>query len=93
MIDELSPEDAARLEAKMAFAPGIAEGTDVPDLRFQVLHGRVYTLQVWADGSTARGEMTLDELEAHLGREIKQEGWYDHEGTYLADDPRLPSRG
>lgn len=86
---QLSPEDAKRLEAKMDFAIGLTDETEIPETRFQVLHGRVYTLQRWGSGSSARGETTLDELERVLGFKVTKDGWYDHEGRYLANDPGL----
>lgn len=75
------------LREKYAFAPGVpTDPAAIPTVRFQVLGGRVYTLEVWKDGSTVRGEMPLADLSHRFGRKVEQEGWYDVLGTYLGDD-------
>lgn len=72
---------------KTDFVPGIVFGeTLIPELRYQILQGRVFTLQVWPNGSTARGQMTLDDLEKQLGQPVTKEGWYDHTGKYLGTE-------
>ena len=68
---------------KTDFAPGVpVDPASIPQVRYQALHGNVYTLAQWQDGSTARGEVPLAELEALVGSPPK-EGWYDSDGTYL----------
>lgn len=90
MTEEVNELRTDRWKEKTDFIPGFVPGeTDIPELRYQVLSGNVYTLQVWRDGSTARGQMTLDELEGQLGKRVTKQGWYDHAGTYLGDDPQL----
>lgn len=87
MSDDLR---TAAWKEKTDFVPGMGPDTLIPELRFQVLHGRVYSLQVWPNGSTARGTMTLDELEKQIGKPVVKEGWYDHEGEYLGtEDPDI----
>ncbi|CAA2409784.1 hypothetical protein JTY56_gp12 [Xanthomonas phage Bosa] len=82
MADPL--EAGPEWEGKMSFAPGVPEDPDaIPELFYQVLLGRVYTLTRWKDGSTARGEVQLADLEAVAGGTITREGWYDALGTYL----------
>lgn len=85
-----------RWKEKSGFVPGLVfpdengeGGTQVPELRFQVLNGNVYTLQVWPDGETARGQLTLAELESQLGESVTKEGWYDHTGKYLGSRANL----
>ncbi|UIS24787.1 hypothetical protein AXL1_17 [Stenotrophomonas phage vB_SmaS-AXL_1] len=82
MADPL--EAGPEWEGKMSFAPGVPEDPDaIPELFYQVLLGRVYTLTRWKDGSTARGEVQLADLEAVAGGAITREGWYDALGAYL----------
>ncbi len=78
------------IEDRMDFAPGVPiDPLAIPELRFQLLQGVVYTLQVWASGSTSRGSVPVKELQDRVGHEL-QDGWYDALGTYLGDDPQLP---
>jgi len=82
---EPGPEWAGKVE----FAPGVPlDPADVPKLRYQTIMGRVYVLQRWPDGSTVRGEITLQELEALVGSQVR-EGWYDALGNYLGIDAGL----
>ncbi|XAQ48598.1 hypothetical protein [Xanthomonas phage vB_XeuM-YB23] len=82
MADEF--EAGPEWEGKMDFAPGVPEDPDAaPELFYQVLLGRVYTLTRWRDGSTGRGEVQLADLEALAGGPITREGWYDALGKYL----------
>ena len=79
-----------RWKEKTGFVPGLAPDTIVPEIRYQVLNGQVFYIQVWGNtDETARGQLTLAELEDQLGKPVTKEGWYDHEGTYLGDDPGL----
>ncbi len=72
---------------KVSFMPGVPEDDDaVPELYYQVLLGRVHTLQRWKNGSTARGEVGLAELEAVAGGSITREGWYDALGRYVGSE-------
>lgn len=74
---------------KVSFAPGVSDDPDaVPELLYQVLLGRVYTLTRWRDGSTARGEVPLADLEGVAGKPVTKEGWYDALGSYVG--PELP---
>jgi hypothetical protein len=72
-------------EGKTSFAPGLSDD-NAPTLRYQALHGRVYTLQAWPDGSTARGEVELAHLEALAGGPVK-EGWYSALGEWVGASP------
>jgi hypothetical protein len=81
MADEF--EAGPHWEGKMSFMPGVPEDEDaIPERLFQVLLGNVYTLTRWKDGSTARGQMALAELEQFFGFQVVKEGWYDVLGTY-----------
>ena len=78
-----------RWKEKTSFIPGIGPDTEIPETRYQVLNAQVFSLQVFPSGTTSRGQMTLSELEDQLGKPVTKDGWYDHEGTYLGDDPGL----
>lgn len=81
--------DSPEWQAKTAFLPGLPDDLSaLPRLRYQALEGRVYTLTVWRDGSTARGEVLLAELEALIGGPPRA-GWYNALGEYLGQDPGL----
>jgi hypothetical protein len=70
-------------EGKTSFAPGVPTDPDaIPVLRYQALMGKVFVLQRWRNGSTARGEIALAELEKLVGGGVK-EGWYNALGEYL----------
>ena len=83
MAGENEEVDNPYWEGKVSFAPGVPEDRAlIPRLRYQALLGNVYTLMQWQDGSTARGEVPLAELEALVGGPVK-EGWYNALGNYL----------
>ena len=76
-------EPGPNWDDKTDFAPGVPlDLTTLPTLRYQALLGNVYTLTQWPDGSTARGEVPLAQLEA-LAKGPVKEGWYDAWGAYL----------
>ncbi len=76
---------------KEDWLPGMPEDLDsIPELRYQVIGGRVYSIKRWRDGSSARGETDLDTLAALAGKAITREGWYDALGAYVGDDPKWP---
>lgn len=84
MARENEFEPGEHWEGKTSFMPGVPDDDDaIPERLFQVLLGNVYTLTRWRDGSTARGQMTLAELEQQFGFQIVKEGWYDVLGTYM----------
>lgn len=79
------------IEERMDFAPGVpTDPSAVPELRYQLLMGQVFTLNVWPSGSTVRGIATLQELRDRTGMADPDEGWYSALGEFLGDDPRLP---
>jgi hypothetical protein len=80
---EDDPLDSPRWIARTDFAPGFPTDPDaIPTVHYQALHGVVYTLTRWKDGSTARGEVPLSDLEALAGAGLR-EGWYDATGAFL----------
>lgn len=87
--DDRSFEPGPDWGDKTSFAPGVPDDLGaVPELLYQVLLGRVFTLTRWRDGSTARGEVQLADLEAVAGSAVAREGWYDALGKYIG--PELP---
>jgi hypothetical protein len=73
---------------KENWLPGMPADPDkIPQLRYQVIGGRVYSLQKWRDGSSARGEIGLDVLERLRGKPVTREGWYDALGEWIGADP------
>lgn len=88
--DKPTDEDRKRWREKTEFVPGLVFGeTLIPEVRYQVLAGQVYILQVYPDGETGRGLMTPDELSKQLGKPVTKEGWYDEAGKFLGQDPGL----
>lgn len=78
------------IEDRMDFAPGVpTDPSAIPQLRYQLLNGQVFTLTVWPSGSTARGSVPVGELQDRVGSSELEEGWYDALGEYLGDDPGL----
>lgn len=77
-----------RWALKTEFVPGMpTDWSSVPQLRYQVLQGQVYTLERRRDGQTTRGQVNLAALEALRGEPVTDEGWYDPMGQFLGDDP------
>lgn len=77
--------DNVNLRAKMEqYAPGMPDDPSLlPELLFQVVLGRAYSLRRWPNESTARGELPLADLEARFGAPLAREGWYSATGAYL----------
>jgi hypothetical protein len=72
------------------FAPGVPDdAADLPTTRYQVLEGRVFTLTVWRNAATARGEVAVADLEQLRGEPVTRDGWYDETGAYLGDEAGL----
>lgn len=70
------------------FIPGMPDDlSSLPELLFQVILGKVYSVSRWPNESTTRGEMTLAELEARFGEPVLKEGWYSASGNYLGANP------
>jgi len=71
------------------FLPGMPDDlTQIPTLVYQVIEGRVFTLEKWPNGTTTRGEATLEALQRLHGSAPKA-GWYSASGKYLGSDPGL----
>lgn len=73
--------------AKTNFAVGVDLSQPPPEMRYQLLQGRVHTLQLFPSGAIARGEVAP----ADLPFPIETEGWYNGDGLFLGDDPSLPT--
>lgn len=72
------------IETRLDFAPGVPEDpASIPVLHYQVLAGKVFTLMRWPDGSTARGETSIETLARLAGGPVAKEGWYNVLGKYL----------
>lgn len=87
----MSDDDAKRWAEKTEHAIGMPSDPDaIPTRRYQVLHGSVFTLVVWKDGSTARGQVDLEVMQDLVGKDVAlREGWYDALGNFLGDDAKL----
>lgn len=66
---------------------GFVPGQPIPEMRYQLLQGRMHTLQLFPSGAIARGE--IDPALAGFPLD-GGEGWYDGDGKFLGDDPSLP---
>lgn len=77
-------EDEKRWRDKTDFLPGVDFDAPSATLRFQLVEGQVFTLKTWPDGSTARGSITVQQLEDMLGKKDLPEGFYDVLGTFTA---------
>lgn len=73
--------------AKTEHPMGVDLSLPPPEMRYQLLQGRVHTLQLFPDGSIARGEVEPKDVGFPLDR---GEGWYDWDGQFYGDDPSLP---
>jgi hypothetical protein len=88
-LEESGTVESPGWAEKTAFVVGLPEDPDaIPTMRYQSLLGRVYVTKRWRDGSVARGEVTLADLEALVGGPVR-EGWYDEMGSYLGAMPPL----
>jgi hypothetical protein len=74
--------------AKTDFPIGVDLSQPAPEMRYQLLLGRMHTLQVFPSGAVARGEIDPALAGFPLDR---GEGWYDGDGLFLGDDPQLPT--
>lgn len=71
-------------EGKTDFPPGWpVDPSALPELLYQALGGRVFTLLRFPDESVSRGEVALADLESVVGGPVTREGWYSASGTYL----------
>ena len=73
--------------AKTNFPVGVDLSQDPPEMRYQLLEGRMHTLQLFPSGAIARGEVDPASVGFPVGT---GEGWYDGDGRFLGDDPQLP---
>jgi hypothetical protein len=87
MADDQNPLESDQWIAKTDSPIGVDLTQAPPEMRYQLLGGRIFTLQVFPSGAIARGEIAPSQLDfpAH------EEGWYDGLGKYLGDEPNLPT--
>jgi hypothetical protein len=81
-----SPYETEQWLAKTSFPIGVDLTQAPPEMRYQLLEGRVFTLQLFPGGDVAKGELAP----ADLDFELQGEGWYDGFGAFLGDDPQFP---
>jgi len=74
--------------AKTESPVGVDLSLPPPEMRYQLLQGRVHTVQFFPDGSIARGEVAPSDVGFSLAA---GEGWYDWDGTFFGDDPSIPN--
>jgi hypothetical protein len=85
--DQENPYETERWIEKTSFPIGVDLTQAPPEMRYQLLGGRVFTLQLFPSGDIARGELAP----ADLDFPAPQEGWYDGFGAFLGDEPNLPT--
>lgn len=72
---------------KTAHPVGVYLTQPPPEMRYQLLQGRLHTLQRFPSGAVARGE--IDSADAGFPLQAG-DGWYDGNGRFLGDDPAFP---
>ena len=73
-------------EGKTSFLPGMPSYlSQIPDLKYQALEGRVYTILRFPNDSVSHGEIPLAQLEDLVGKGMVEEGWYSASGEYLGE--------
>lgn len=83
--------DPVRDRIDSDWAPGMADDPGLlPTTLYQPLAGRVYTLVTYPDESTARGEVSVEQLMDLLDGKPVVEGWYSISGIYLGNQPPGP---
>lgn len=83
----MNEEEQARWDAKTDFPIGVDLNQKPPEMRYQLLAGQVFTLQLFPSGAIARGVLAPIDLTFDL---TPGDGWYDGDGRFLGDDPNLP---
>lgn len=87
----MDPNDDDNIQENLPI--GMDLEAPAPTLRYQLLQGQVYSLQIWTDGSTMRGQVPISELEDRVGvapGTALEEGWYNAFGEFMGDDPKIP---
>lgn len=85
MADEQGELFSEQWVEKTNFPIGVDLTQPPPQMRYQLLQGRMHTLQLMPSGGIVRGEIDP----ALAGFPLQGEGWYDRDGTFLGDDPQL----
>lgn len=70
---------------KTNFPIGVDLTQPPPQMRYQLMGGKMYTLQLSPSGAITRGEIDP----AHAGFQLQGEGWYNGQGEFLGDDPSI----
>lgn len=85
--EEESPLLTEQWIEKTSLPFGVDLSQDPPEMRYQLLEGRMHTLQLNPSGAITRGEVAPGDVgfPVDMG-----EGWYDGDGKFLGDDPQLP---
>jgi hypothetical protein len=85
--DDSNPLMSAQWIEKTNFPVGVDLTQEPPEMRYQLLNGRMHTLQFFPSGAIARGEVdpAAVDFPVDMG-----EGWYDGDGQFLGDDPAFP---
>jgi hypothetical protein len=88
MADDVTSE---RWAEKTGTLIGADLSQPAPVMRYQLLPGQdvIHTLQLFPDGSTARGRLGREEFEQFTGKPLGDAGWYDPWGEFLGDDPQI----
>lgn len=73
--------------AKTEHPVGVDLSVPPPEMRYQLLEGRVYTIQLFPNGEIAKGEIAIKDAGFPMD---KGEGWYDWDGTFYGNDPSFP---
>lgn len=85
-IREMTKKINPTWEGKTNFCPGMpVDLSQIPDLKYQALEGRVYTILRFPNDSVSHGEIPLAQLEDLVGKGLVVEGWYDAAGEYLGE--------
>lgn len=89
MAEDLGSVESKHWADKTSGLVGADLDLPAPVMRYQLLQGLIHTLQLFPDGSTARGMVEREEFERYTGKTLGDEGWYDPFGEYLGDDPGI----
>lgn len=87
MATDENPHLTERWVEKTAAPFGVDLSQEPPEMRYQLLEGRMHTLQLFPSGAVARGEVNPADVGFSVDR---GEGWYNGDGSFLGDDPQFP---
>lgn len=87
MAEQDNPLMTDQWVAKTNFPVGVDLTQVPPEMRYQYLGGRIFTIQFFPSGDVAKGELAP----ADLDFPVQEEGWYGAMGEFLGDEPNLPN--